>query len=311
MQFNRWIVPAAAAAICVMMPFAPAWGRQNVEFKSGVAAGASMAYTASHRLELSQKRGEAEATSSTVDHEARLAFKVDALEPDGTAKVSVSVKALRIAYNVGATAMTFDKRGGQAGEGSSDEDLRKLGDALMASTITLNVAPDGSLGDVGGLQSFLEAASGQQKFDERIVGIFTPAKFSAFVAPLFSADGARGKSMSVGTGWQVEEETVRLPPVGAMEFTTDYRLASAEGGTAKIEGTTNVTLLRPREADPAVASVTIAEQKGRTEMLWDTAAGQLRSRERQLDLTTVWSLGEVKIEQKQNSRTRLERIDAM
>lgn len=301
---------ASSLVLSVFLTLAPAaLARQAAEFAVNLAAGSERAYSVEQTLELQQTRGEA-TTSSAVEHRATLAFKVDDVNADGSLRLTATFRALSINFTTPAKTAAYSKSlPTEAGaKGSDDEALNTLGNALFGCSISIEVDPSGVVRPARGLEPFIEAAQSQESFDGRIAGFFTPSKFAAFVQPMFDADGARGKKMSAGIGWQREEETVPLPPVGAIDLMTDYKFVELANGVATIRGTTEPTLKLPKERDPAVATLTLGERSIKTEMQWDTAAGAAKLRERLMTLTTNWELGDIKLQQVQKSATRFKMV---
>lgn len=328
---------------------APAWiapGPASAADRLAVALepGAESVYELSWRLELEQRGGTGGPARSAVEHRATIALKVEAVEADGTARLSGAFRALSIEYRdppleamvslPRAAPAKPAEEGGGAGDGAGAGDgtgmerleaeappdgragaeadgveaqtlLERLAAALFECTPSITVESSGMIRAVRGLEAFAGAVGEQEVFDARAAGVFTPRTFAAFIAPLFDADGGLGRPAIVGTAWDRADVPIALPPIGEARPTLRFRLVSIDDGAARIEGETALEFVPRPGRDPALAEATPGAARDTSVLLWDLSRGGLRSRERTQSIVTAWTLGEVRIEQTQECASRI------
>lgn len=280
---------------------------QSVEIALDLAEGETSQYRLARMITLTQQREGGEATSRQVNQVAAVKLTVDSISDAGTRSMSLRFDTLVLAITSENTEMRYSNNGNSVT--ASDETLRELGDALYGGTLTYMVSPEGDVTTVRGLKAFEDAVADQETYDGLdVLGFFSEDALAGMLEPLYKADGAMKATRAVGRGWQ-DVETVALPPVAAMDVTTDWKVEQVLPGKATMKGTIEFDLRtapNPPEGSPALE---LRDASGTTQMIWDTSKDELINRVSTQELTTVWSLGDMSLIQKQTSRLMQLRVD--
>lgn len=310
-MLNRSLVPVRSGSVCGILLAAglcaPALAQEG-NFTPRFAQGQTVAYDLSMRLNVSQRRvvteGESPANNESMNCDARLELTVQKVGPDGSLELTGKVTSASIAIERGLASRSFAWP--LAGEIAADAPAeKKLGEPLSASVITLNVDAKGVVTVSGGLDGFAQAVSKLDPPEPRLAGFFATTSFATMVEPIFRVDRARDVTREVGKVWQVTTG-VELPPAGVAEFTTDFVFTAAQPEALAYGGPTTVSLMVPETRGEGVPAVRVTEGTGgAVAASFDPKAGLLRERRATSTINTLWTLGDLSLEQKQASAVGL------
>lgn len=246
-------------------------------------------------------------------HAANLAMKVLSVQDDKSARLSLKITdvaalvtaAGRTAVFAGTSGLPLAGGNADALAGAApDPALDAVMNAVVASAIEVDIDAAGQVTELRGLEPMIEAMNAQQVFvigdgagvkpDPRILGFLTVDNLSELVTRLLSVEGAGAEPRKVGGGWQTTR-TVKLPPVGAIEITNNWSVASLTDAVARIDGDFAMEAQLPAEPTPETATFTINEQEGGTVIHWNTADHALKSRQTNQKVTSEWRLAAANI----------------
>jgi hypothetical protein len=299
---------------CVLMVALPG-AALGVDCSVDLSEGDTLRYTISQSVDVTQRTGESDSVVEKHEHYARVVLEVEELLDGGVMDVSMRFEMVLLGIEQdGATAAyvaTMEDGAIAAvppqGEGERDETLTEIGDELLRSVVRLRVTPVGAVEVESGLEAFLQRIGGQDAYDERVAGFFTPARLGEMLEPIFEGAPDGADEREVGKGWQGIDE-VSLGRAGTVEMINAWRFASLQDGLARFEGDLRVELMLPVERPADVPELRIPEASGETTVLWDVAEGRLGSRTGTQSIVTNWTLGDATLVQQQESETQIVRV---
>lgn len=191
-----------------------------------------------------------------------------------------------------------------------DTPLAAVTSALMASTIRIDVRPDGTISDLTGLED-AHAIAAKHADGARLLGPFAPGVVSRFLAALFRVDEPDKTGAYIQRGpastWTLLDEwdlssrstLVRTTTCTLDSLTPDLATITAKGQAAI---RTAPALTPPPDAAPRRGKqppaddfepiITIAEQGDESTVEWNPAEGVLLSRVRRSSIATRATLGD-------------------
>lgn len=302
------LITALLATAVLACTLAPA-SAQTPRFSAQLTQGAQLRYNLSLSIDVLQRAGEEEASrADRVEHAAQALLTVESIDTEGAAVVAlafdvVSMRIVSPGQSATYTAARDPRRMRDfpaLQQTSTDETLSTIGRALLDAQLRMSVRPDGTITSLVGLDDFLAAYAAQSEYDERILGFFTPVKLAPTLELIFSADPGNVRPAAEGKGWQ-SSERVDLGAIGAIDMVTNWTVLSSTPAETIVDGTLSFELLVPafREAD--VPELALAPSTGTTHLRWNTANNRLIERAATQNIETVWSLGDIRIEQTQTS----------
>jgi hypothetical protein len=300
------IFVAASAAALVSSASLAQNANDRVSFEPFFEAGQSMRYVLDLDATIKQKEGEQRAFNQRVDQTITLDFEVVAVDDRGAV-----IDAKIIGLNLGA--MWGDRMYAYEWPRlTTDVPLRlppivileKMGEATRDARVKVRVdrSVDGEPGRVvvSGFEDIAETLEGQDVFDMTVLGLLANEQIADALTGAFFVEGASGKQIRKGAGWQTEDR-VNLGPAGAMDIATSWVFASLEQGVATVRGTPRATIARPASADPASPSARLEAQESSIEVKWNVDLGRADSRVSKQAMTTVWTLGPLTLSQEQDT----------
>lgn len=294
-----------AFAIGVAGP-ATAARAEPVRLACTLEQGQTLAYTIDQAVEVQSSLDEQEGRLARFRHAAEIRLTVREIERDGSAKLTLAFDSVLIESSAGGESLAFEWRRDAADEPEPTE-ASGAGMLLVKTYPTVVIDAAGRVVSISGLEPFMEEALTMGDAGLHVMGMFVPTRLAASLEPIFRADGsARVAVRETGDRWQTIR-TDPLPPAGRVQLTTDWTLASAEGGRATLEGTTEVRVRESGATLTTTPSVEIKESACQTTVEWDTEAGELIRHKRDQSLTSRWTLGEQAVEQTQIVRVTIER----
>lgn len=294
-----------------LFTLAAAHAQDGVKLTTSLAADRELSFQVTQDLAMTQVQAESPEKAERFAHAANLTLKVLSVQDDQSVRLSLKftdVAALvktagRVAAFKGSTGLAVADPEALAAA-APDEALDSVMKALLACDIELDVDANSQVTRIAGLEPALEAMNAQQVFvigdaagvkpDPRALGFMTVDNLSELVTRLLAIEGAGAEPRKVGGGWQTTR-LVKLPPVGAIEITNNWTLASLADSIATINGDFAMEAKLPPEPTPDTATFSIKEQQGGTAIQWNTADNALKSRATNQKVTSEWRLASANI----------------
>ena len=302
----RGMMVGAAAVVTSIVASAPALGQ--VALRTGLVEGRQIQFDYIQMVEVAHTsaRPEAEPTTELHSLETRAQFVVQITKasPDGTGEGTVKVRSMiaRQTNPDGPLSVAFDFANGVPAGG---EGIAGLEAALASATIVFDVDATGQVTAVRGLDAVQQAMSTAGQVPQPLRVFLDPAAMTQMLTVLFHAEGGIGDK-ALGASW---ETALRVPfgPAGALELNTTNVLQLANDGIAAIAGVTRFDLYVPKEPAEGTAKVELGESNGQALTQWDLGPGGLISHTNTQNIATTWTVGELKVNQTQNSKTEIKR----
>jgi hypothetical protein len=288
---------------------AHASAQEAVNLVPELSEGRGFTYELKMQVSVSQKTGDAPAQEVSIDSTARIHCTVIEITQTGAASVEMAVQQVQLRNEVGEESESY----AWPLDNELPEDapaIAQLGRVLSEATINLFVAEGGEAIIAGGLESFVEAAediAGSK--GHFLLGLFNPDTLGATLTPLFMVDGARLDERRLDDSWEVAREA-QILPIGMMRLESSYELVGISDGLASYRGMTTISMADSHEGSSAAAALEIVEQMGQIEGAFDMAAQLMHSRSKTMNLRTQWSVGEIVMEQTQESTIGFQLIDS-
>lgn len=262
---------------------------QQVDLRPRFKAGQELRYTMTLKgVNDSKIDGLPEASQKQVsDQRIDFHLKVVSSDSEKGSTVQLVYDALQLKLQAGDTKVEFDstkpakkpaapKAKAPAGSppatdplaDASTDQLDSVLRSLVGTTLTLTVAPDGTITQVtGGEQlagALAMAGSGQLADPQGVRDLF---------GPVLSTRATKAQA-KVGETWQ-HVDKVEVGLLGNLKITTNYKLASAAGSTATVKFDGKIDL--DSEASAQTPTFKLNDTRYEGSYLWDTEAGALRS----------------------------------
>lgn len=311
MRPSTIFVAASAAAFVSNAALAQnADGR--VSFVPSLEAGQSMRYVLDLDASVRQQEGEQRAFNQRVDQTITLDFEVVTVDDRG-AVIDAKIIGLNLGAMWGDRMYTYEWP-----RLTTDVPLRlppilileKMGEATRDARVKVRVdlpldAEPGRV-VVSGFEDIAESLEGQDVFDATVLGLLANEQIADALSGAFFVEGASGKQIRQGAGWQTVDR-INLGPAGAMDIATSWVFASLEQGVATVRGTPRASIARPASADPASPGARLDAQESSIEIQWNTDLGRADSRVSKQAMTTVWTLGPLTLSQQQDTTLTITR----
>jgi len=268
-----------------------------------------MTYELKSELDVTQEQGETSREES-MEHTATLAFTVESVNDDGGAEISMTFDAIAMSISTGDTSESFNWAfaGGDRPDASMGEGINASGFALAGANVSFTVTPDGQVENMRGLDGFMGTVQGESAASVARVGVFTPQRLAEAIEPIFDADGGAAEPREKGDDWR-ETERVELGPVGTLVLNRQYTYLHHAEGAAVVLGTMSVKFEAPDSPPENAPSVELSGVQGATAIQWDTNDNVLRQYGRNETMKTVWTVGELSIDQRQRSVLTINRAE--
>lgn len=304
---QRYATIALISMFAILLFVPSALGRQII-MKPNLIGGQEFPYSLGLQVYVSQRQGEAAATITQMVCGAKVNIKVGEVSNDGSIKGQATINEAFVELAEGQPDQKWEWPV-QVPIADDAPAFKKLGGVIAAAKIDFAVDPDGKVVVTGGLEDFTTAVGNLEARDNRAAGFFTPEQFATMIEPIFRVDDARKAQRETGKGWQSTDQ-VMLPPAGALQFTTDYRVYESDPDTARYTGKVNIAVLQPADKGEDVPTVTLAgETGGVIEGQWDRQLVMLRRRKINYVIDSTWRLGDQVLEQRQTSIYAIRLLD--
>jgi hypothetical protein len=257
-------------SLACLLALAAAARAQGILFHASLKEGDTLRYD--FKGEFSLARGEGK-DPDRLAQAGRLRLTVASIDRDGNATVRLAFERLSASLHAGGNDWAYDPQG-QAAEGESA--LATAYAELSTSILEVQVTPEGSVGEVSGLEATIKAARGAGiKQPERALGALSPQAIAWTLGPIFALDES-GRERKAGESWTVGRDVELVHPYTA-RVDARYTLQSGVGGVAEVSGPITTTLNSARRPD-AGPVLEIADQSGSITARWDAGALRLLSR---------------------------------
>lgn len=187
--------------------------------------------------------------------------------------------------------------------GQDDSAVSAITKAMIDAAVRVDIRPDGTVSSISGLGHAGEVASKFGRQGGAILGVFAPSVVERTIAALFRLDSpdpaGTFSARSPGDAWQLVDRWP-LGRFGRMVTTASMHLESCVDSRAQIAGDLKVTLEPPEAGgrvaiDPNAPRLIIDEQAGSAAATFDTAAGVMVSRSREMVVGTSTQLGSARV----------------
>lgn len=296
-----------------------------VKLTTALTAERELAFQVAQDITIRQQQADVPESTERFAHAAIFNLKVLSVQDDQTARLSLKVSDVAALLSTAGRVVSYKGSTNlpvadpeALGASASDEALDSVMKAILDCAIEFEVDASGQVLRMKGLEPALEAMGAQEAFtvadktgpkpDPRALGFMTIDNLSELLTRVLSVEGVGTDPRNVGSGWQTTR-SVKLPPVGVIEITNNWTLASHAADTAAINGDFAMDVKISPNASPDVPTVTITEQTGGTTIQWNTADNALKSRTTTQKVATDWRLasGNFAITQIQDFKLTIER----
>jgi hypothetical protein len=300
---SRMLTNILAFAL-VMLVTAPALA---AELRTGLNAGREARYAFTHELDISQQAGDREPARTNIRYRIELSMSVTSVNDDGSASVAMRFRKFqaRIEEPSGPTSIAFDLSREQDDEATG---VAAMGPVLANARLVVILGPDGRVRGIGGADPVLAAMNEITDAPPALFAFLRPDRLGEQINLLFCAEGGLGEHAE-GASWN-STRSIPLGPAGAMELQSTTTLASATETTAELRGTTTVVIRTPDQPNAAAPNVSLGEATGTSTTMWDLRSGGLTKRTDEQTIESTWSLGDVSLKQRQESKNEIRLIEA-
>ena len=288
--------PAAIAALALAAPFALA---QNVAFDDGFEVGKNVTFNVGIGVDITQSAGETQLPRQVVAHS--LDYAITRLESDGGAMYSLDITSGTLGYLNGETQtmLTIPAPPSEAEDDTTP--ARLLTDAI----ITFTIDADGQVVNIDGNEAFLESAAAAQ-LPPQLYGHFADDQLAQTLTNILRPADVVGKTREVGLSSPVASSSP-VSNVAVFDFLSTWSLDSADPAMANLSANVNLTLRRPADEDPARPQVALNSHEEQRTLTWNREEGLMQQYRSTRLMTTTWTLGELTIEQTDESTTIITR----
>ncbi len=272
-----------------------------------------------------------------------LRLDVGSVRADGTTEVAVQIQSLKVRMLDGGVERVFvhpkDEAGGEERNGvgtvvrggveppdapkadappAAPDDkppsaLQLVGAALAASSPRVVINREGGVSDILGLDNLAQMVDDARKADRSLSRVaiesIGPWALRQALMPIFApaAPEPASRRFAPGDTWTVRH-TRDLGSIGSVVIDEGWTMSGEGGdGVAKASGTPSVRAEEPRGIVSASPTLKIESSSGSHELLWDTGAGDLSKLSRSVEITTLFTLGDLTLRQRQVSSMVVER----
>ena len=277
----------AATAVCgAMMMIAATANAAGVTVAPRHEEGRTLRYELRLELERELRMG---AGRDRLVQEAGIALQTTGVDGDGVATVAGDIEWVVIDLDRESFRVRVDSRDIVGDSPNLAETMiREMVAEYMEAGFTLRVSPAGEVLELTGLEnvtSFISEKKGTLAI--LAAGRLTPESMAVDLAPVWSGDGAAGRTLSEGDSFEVSKET-GLGVGASLASTTAFGVTGAGEGRVSYEGPAEVEVVLPPGEMPIEFALDNVE--GRSSVVWDAELGALRSRDAKLAYTMTLSV---------------------
>lgn len=294
---------------------------QAIDVRPSMEVGDAWRYSVSLDV-LVNERTDEESEVGRIVQSAHVALEAIRAESDGAMVVRGSFERVTSVWRRGETQFEFswtrpqgeaptppeDLTGEQVEEMTDAQLFRAMYESLATRPFEIRVSEDGIIESLTGFTSAVRLVALAEGLNDAALGMFLPPRFAEALAPLWSADGARGID-EIGDEW-TESRGVGLGAAGSLELTTTWtadRLRQSRN--LECSGVVAAAVIEPERRSETQPQVEALRGEGESSLVWSLADGRLIEREETLDLVTRWTLADIEISIAQISTRRLARLE--
>ncbi len=307
MRAMRAMTAWTTAAVVVAAALAPAaWAQPRITLETGVKADRTLRFEIRRMIEVGQRAGDGDESVTTVEVKARIETDVASAEGDGSGEMTgrVLMYEVRVQEPDGATRMTFDLTEDRP---SVTDGLLAFDSVLRRTRLAWDVTARGGVENLTGVDEIAAFASGAEDAPPHAFDFFEPGALTQTLSLLTDPAGGIG-THGLREEWTMERR-VPFGRAGAFDLVTTSSIQLAQAGFAAIASITEYTLLAPNQRDAGTPVVSLEESDGQALINWDTDDGGARQHSGQQTLVTGWTVGELTLTQRQESRVNVVRLD--
>ncbi|TVQ32148.1 MAG: hypothetical protein EA376_06630 [Phycisphaeraceae bacterium] len=273
---------------------------ETVEPRPKLEQGAAWNYDISIDLVVSQR----DVTHRLVQS-GRLRLQVKRVDDEGMATVTGRLSRLSMMWSDddGQVEFTWDiaTDAGAERATSPDEALTNAARLLARGTIELQVAPDGRVIRVQGVDEATEALAESDRVPTLAMGIFGRDELGDILSHVWRAEGLVDAPRAARQGWQTER-AIPMGPAGELIFVTDWIVEEAGAQTVRFRGRESAEVARPERPDETAPSMRLAEHEGEGRGAWSMRHGAISELAHRRRIATEWRYGDLSVPQTQTSR---------
>jgi len=277
----------AATAVCgAVMVVAATAHAEGVTVAPRHEEGRTLRYELRLELERELRMG---AGHDRLVQEAGIALETTGVDGDGVATVAGDIEWVVIDLDRASFRVRVDSRD-IVGDSPNlaETTIREMVAAYLDASFTVRVSPEGEVLELTGLDNVTSyIAEKKGTLPSLASGRLTPSSMAVDLAPVWSGDGAAGRTLSEGDSFEVSKET-GLGAGASLASTTTFKVTGAGGGRASYEGAADVEVVLPPGEMPIEFSLENVE--GKSSVVWDAELGALRTRDAMLGYTMTLSV---------------------
>lgn len=284
-----------------------ALAQSDISFSPKFFEGQQFTYQMQMRIGVSQTTGDADASDAQIVSSATCNFTVTEANADGSARAMVNVmqvdfEGMNEGQSIGYSwPMAFEPA-------ANAPMIDRLGQTLCSSSAEVFIASDGTVTVENGFEQFIQQAKEIAGSDARLMGMFNPETFGTIMTPMFSCDGAIAKARDQGDTWS-STDLIPIPPIGLMDLDSTFTFIDFNDNQASYSGMTTFSFHGSGNASGAMADFEIVEQSGVTKGTFNVEQGLAGSRTSNIMIRSKWTLGDVAMEQTQDSSFEIALVD--
>jgi hypothetical protein len=250
---------------------------------------------------------EQEGDISTVEQDAHIALRMsDERRRD---LVIADARVLEITLRVTRAGETYEVTAERAEDGvtiagaGAPEEIAAITRAILEAPIRLGLSASGEVMGLQGLAGAAEAAEQAGDLGGVALSVFYPESLAAALEPIFHADNAGAAARRPGDAWT----TTARRPLGegrTIVETLDCTFVEPLGWN----GDLSIAIELADDLPATTSRVEVLGQSGNVVASWNADAGALERRVRTLATDLVWRLGDIEIQQRQETTITLERV---
>jgi hypothetical protein len=294
----------AASATVERVPGVEAWRDDGVvllpKFEMGQEFFYRLKQTSEREwIEPSRDDGQPVKKTSSTTLECDLRFTVIGVEGTGAAVLSCIFEKMGVERTVdgkfaGGTTMYGSgiiregdpppRPGTSVERGPTGTPMHDCVGALMASVIRFDLAPDGSVTLLTGLDTSWRNATEHGREGQELLGPFASLAAKMTLASMFRVDSLAAEVLPVrrveGQSWTLTD-IAAMGAAGSLQRESMWMLESIKDGVATLRGTPKISIAAPAPAEEDAAlqpKLDVTEQSGEMTAKWNTRTGRLEQR---------------------------------
>ena len=218
--------------------------------------------------------------------QAGLDLEVTGVDDAGVATVAGDLAWVVIDLDRASFRVRVDTRDLQGDSPNlAETTIREMAQLYLDAELEFRVSPEGEILSVGGLEAVMSKINESKGTLARLAaGRLVPETLAQDLAPIWNADGAAGRDLSVGDGW-TESRDSALGAGVSMLLETAWSVTEVTDESVSYEGPVTTSIVLPEMEQELPVTFEITEQSGASASVWSLTAGALALREASLTYT--------------------------